>query len=108
MVQKNHAWDEVFDSGNPICSTAVNKCINDVQKFEVCIEGVVPNTMRPLECKEFLLIIKMAKLCKVGASDTEANKSVFMSSLLSMQCHMICRVDDMLQSKNSDFYANFN
>ena len=44
----------------------------------------------------------------VDASDLEVNKVVFINSLLSLQWHMIGRVDDMLQLKISDFYANTN
>jgi len=108
MVRKNQPWDEVFESGNPTRSTVVNQCIKDVQKFEVRAEGVATNARRPLEYKEFLLILKQFKLRMVDASDSEVNKAVFMSSLLSMQWHMIGRVDDMLQLQISDFYANTN
>ena len=108
MVRKNQPWDEVFESGNPTRSTVVNQCIKDVQKFEVRAEGVATNARRPLEYKEFLLILRLFKLRMIDASDSEVNKAVFMSSLLSMQWHMIGRVDDMLQLQISDFYANTN
>ena len=110
MVRKNQPWDEVFESGNPTRSTVVNQCIKDVlvQKFEVCAEGVATNARRPLEYKEFILILKQFKLRMVDLSDSEVNKTVFMNSFLSMQWHMIGRVDDMLQLQISHFYADTN
>ena len=108
MVRKNQPWDEVFESGNPTWSTVVNQCIKDVKKFELCAKGVAPNARRPLEYKEFLLILMQFKLRMIDSSDSEWNKAVFMNSLLSMQWLMIGRVDNMLQLQISDFYANIN
>lgn len=75
-------------------------------EIRIRAEGVATNARRPLEYKEFLLILQLFKLRMVDSSDSELNKSVFMNNLLSIQWHMIGRVDDMLQLKVSDFYAN--
>ena len=67
MLMQNLGWDEVSGKSNPTKSQKVNWFIKDLVKVECHDCGVSSQARRPIESKEFLCILKLAR--KEGFSE---------------------------------------
>ncbi|KAG3231873.1 hypothetical protein PI124_g23032 [Phytophthora idaei] len=101
MPRINATWDPVTERGNPTRSDAVNKLIKKVKKFEVRREGVETEARRSVEFEEFMNLLLLVR------SQWEQNKTSFMvGSVLSLQWHIMARIDDMMKLQFGNFSPN--
>jgi hypothetical protein len=96
MPRRNQVWDEVRGEGNPTRALAVNDLIKRVMKAEVRHQGKPSQARRPITIDEFTSILR---LCKV--KDLHR-----LSSVLTLQWHLIGRVDDMMKLRRKDISSN--
>ncbi|KAG9403739.1 hypothetical protein AC1031_005227 [Aphanomyces cochlioides] len=101
MPRRNMPWDEVKREGNPTRSILVNDLIKRIMKFEVRQQGVESQARRPIDFSEFLNVLSVIR------SDVQCDMldRYRLSSILTLQWHLIGRVDDMmkLQFRNFSF-----
>ncbi len=94
MPRKRLDWDPIQKEGNPTRSSEVNELIKRVMKFEVRREGVKSHARRPIEYEEFLNLLKL-----IITSDSERWRSYWLGSIITLQWHMVARIDDMMKLK---------
>jgi hypothetical protein len=101
MPRKNIPWDDVRREGNPTKSIAVNALIKRVMKFEVRKQGVESQARRPVEYSEFLNLLNVVRTHQRYRTADRYR----LGSILTLQWHIIGRVDDMmkLQFENISF-----
>ncbi|KAG2845900.1 hypothetical protein PC113_g18092 [Phytophthora cactorum] len=101
MPRINATWDPVTERGNPTRSDAVNKLIKKVKKFEVRREGAETKARRSVKFEEFMNLLLLVR------SQWEQNKTSFMvGSVLSLQWHIMARIDDMMKLQLGNFSPN--
>ncbi|OWZ03196.1 hypothetical protein PHMEG_00025112 [Phytophthora megakarya] len=101
MPRVNATWDPVSEQGNPTRSDAVNKLIKKVKRFEVRREGADSNARRAIEFDEFVNLLELVRM------DQERNGIKYMiGSVLTLQWHIVARIDDMMKLKFDNFSAN--
>ncbi|KAG3128583.1 hypothetical protein PI126_g21341 [Phytophthora idaei] len=101
MPRINATWDPVTECGNPTRSDAVNKLIKKVKKFEVRREGAETKARRSVEFEEFMNLLLLVR------SQWEQNKTSFMvGSVLSLQWHIMARIEDMMKLQFGNFSPN--
>lgn len=94
-------WDPVEKKGNPTKAPEVNKVIQIVKKHQVRKEGVPSRARRDIEYGEF------KNLLQVICNDTKlAPRRYLMIAILTLQWHVIGRVDDMMQLDNGALQHN--
>jgi hypothetical protein len=93
MPRKNAPWDEIRKEGNPTRSVAVNALIKRVMKFEVRRQGVKSQARRPIEFLEFENLLTIIR----KESHYKEIERYRLSSILTLQWHLIGRVDDMMK-----------
>ena len=102
MVRRSRKWDVIRKEGNPTTADEVNALLAKIKKHEVRRQGVESQARRPLEFAEFLNILKIAR--------TELRCPVVhlyrLSSILTLQWHMIGRIDDMMKLQFRNFSVN--
>ena len=104
MPRQMSPWDPVNQFGNPTRSEALNAVISKVKKFEVRKQGVETSARRPLEYKEYENILRLIKQKAMKSKKLEDQRKYFKTSaLLSVQWHMISRIDDMCHLRYNDF-----
>ena len=104
MPRQMTPWDPINECGNPTRSEALNGVIRKVQKFEVRRQGVETKARRPLEFKEFENILRLLKERAMKSLKIDDCRRYFKTSaLLTMQGHMISRIDDMCHLRYADF-----
>ncbi|KAL3657121.1 hypothetical protein V7S43_018033 [Phytophthora oleae] len=101
MPRVNATWDPVTAQGTPTRSDAVNKLIKKVKRFEVRREGVGSNARRPIEFDEFVNLLKL-----VRAEENQSGSTYMMSCVLTLQWHIMARVDDMMKLQFDNFSPN--
>nr|KAE8923624.1 hypothetical protein PF009_g26130 [Phytophthora fragariae] len=94
-------WDPIRKEGNPTRSELVNKVIKTVKRFEVRRQGVQSAARRPIEYEEFVNLLTL-----VRAAQGKGALKYVVSSVLTLQWHMITRIDDMMQLKFESFSPN--
>lgn len=94
-------WDPVRKEGNPTRSELVNKVIKTVKRFEVRRQGVQSAARRPIEYDEFINLLDL-----VHSAEGKGTLPYVVSSVLTLQWHMITRIDDMMQLKFDSFSPN--
>ncbi|KAG9411958.1 hypothetical protein AC1031_017595 [Aphanomyces cochlioides] len=101
MPRRTLPWDPISCHGNPTRAEEVNKIIKAVKKSEVRREGVQSNARRPIEFTEFLNLLSIVAV--------NPNTSKYMvSSVLTLQWHLIARIDDMMKLRFADFSPNIH
>lgn len=104
MPRQMSPWDPVNHFGNPTRSEALNAVISKVKKFEVRKQGVETSARRPLEYKEYENILRLIKQKAMKSNKIEDQRKYFKTSaLLTLQWHMISRIDDMCHLRYTDF-----
>ena len=110
MLMQNSGWDEVSGKGNPTKSQKVNRFIKDLVKVECHDRGVSSQARRPIEFKEFLCILKLARKQgfseEFGLSRRGQLKWARVACFLSLQWQLIARMDDMLHVKFTNLCCN--
>lgn len=94
-------WDPIRKEGNPTRSEVVNKVIKSVKRFEVRREGVKSAARRPIEFEEFLNLLVL-----IRSSHSQGMLKFLVSSVLTLQWHLITRIDDMMKLKFDSFSPN--
>ena len=102
MPRKNVVWDEITKQGNPTRSIAVNKVLAVVTKYEVRRQGVASQARREIEYDEFL---QLMELIKIEPTLNEKEK-YRIGSILSLQWHMIARIDDMMKLQLRNIFSS--
>ena len=110
MLMQNSGWDEVSVKGNPTKSQKVNQFIKDLVKVECHDRGVSSQARRPIEYKEFLQLLQLARKRGFG-QDFGTNrrgqlKFARIACFLSLQWQLIARMDDMLHVKFTNLCPN--
>ena len=95
-------WDPIRKEGNPTRSSEVNDVITKVKKFEVRKEGVVSKARRPLEYDEFINLMKMLR----NDERLTMEERFEASCVLSLQWHLIARIDDLMKLKFENISGN--
>jgi hypothetical protein len=96
MPRQNQVWDEIRGEGNPTRAIPVNDLIKRVMKAEVRHQGKPSQARRPVTIDEFYSILR---ICKV--------KELYrLSSILTLQWHLIGRVDDMMKLRRKEMSSN--
>ncbi|KAH9090707.1 hypothetical protein LEN26_018858 [Aphanomyces euteiches] len=104
MPRRMIPWDEIRREGNPTRSTTVNDVIKYVMKCEVRKQGVATKARRPIEFTEFLNALKI-----IRQSDEFSEIDRYrLGSIITLQWHLIARVDDMMKLRVGDFSFNPN
>jgi hypothetical protein len=98
-------WDPVNNMGNPTQSLKVLKAINDVKKFEVRRQGTPAQVQRPIEYDEFLNVLDIVR---DPEEEEDELKRCRLASVLTLQWHLIGRIDDMMNLKVDRVGANHN
>ena len=110
MLMQNSGWDEVSMKGNPTKSMLVNQFIKDLVKVECHDRGVMSQARRPIEFKEFLSLLQVARKHgfseEFGSSRRGQLKWTRVACFLALQWHLIARMDDMLHVKFSNLCSN--
>ena len=76
-VRCSMQWDDILSIGNPTKSKLVNDNIKRVKKCEVRHQGVESKARRPIEWKEFILILeKLKKLGNTSITNNEKRKYI--------------------------------
>ncbi|OWZ22772.1 hypothetical protein PHMEG_0002469, partial [Phytophthora megakarya] len=101
MPRSTVPWDPIRKEGNPTRSDPVNKVIKSVKRFEVRREGVQSAARRPIEYAEFLELLGL-----VRASTTKGWLKYLVGGVLTLQWHLITRIDDMMKLKFDSFAPN--
>jgi hypothetical protein len=105
MPRQLMTWDPVNNMGNPTRSLKVLKAINDVKKFEVRRQGTPTQVRRPIEYDEFLNVLDIVRDPEEEEDDL---KRCRLASVLTLQWHLIGRIDDMMKLKVDRVGANHN
>ncbi len=104
MPRQMYPWDPVNHFCNPTRSEALNAVISKVKKFEVRKQGVETLARQPLEYKEYKNILRLIKQKAMKSIKIEDQRKYFKTSaLLTVQWHMISRIDDMCHLRYTDF-----
>jgi hypothetical protein len=103
MPRQSIPWDPILQRGNPSRAGEVNKLIKAVLLSEVRREGVASQARRPIEFDEFLNVLALVR----AGSDRTGSKFKI-GSVLSLQWHLIARIDDMMKLRFSDFSPNIH
>ena len=110
MLMQNSGWDEVSGKGNPTKSQKVNQFIKDLVKVECHDRGVSSQARRPIEYKEFLQLLQLARKRgfsqEFGLSRRGQLKWAQIICFLSLQWQLIARMDDMLHVKFTNLCSN--
>ncbi|KAG1703778.1 hypothetical protein DVH05_006792 [Phytophthora capsici] len=101
MPRVNTSWDPVTEQGNPTRSDAVNKLIKRVKRSEVRREGVGSNARRAIEFDEFLSLLTLAR-----AEEERVAAKYMVNSVLTLQWHIMARIDDMMKLQFNNFFSN--
>ncbi|RLN49610.1 hypothetical protein BBJ28_00002631, partial [Nothophytophthora sp. Chile5] len=101
MPRVNMTWDPVTAQGNPTRSDAVNKLIKRVKRFEVRREGVSSNARRSIEFDEFINLLSL-----VRSEEERGGTRHLVGSALTLQWHIMARIDDMMKLQFSNFMPN--
>ncbi|KAH9141397.1 hypothetical protein AeRB84_014418, partial [Aphanomyces euteiches] len=102
MPRKNIPWYDVKREGNPTRAIIINNLIKRVMKYEVRQQGVKSQARRPIEFAEFLNALTITR----ASSDMGLLERFRLSSILTMQWHLIGRVDDMMKLQFCNFSFN--
>ena len=101
MPRSDVQWDNIRKEGNPTRSSDVNKLIYLVKRLEVRHEGSESNARRPIEYQEFL------ELLTLNGNETGGKSVTLMvGSVLTLQWHLIARIDDMMKLKFENISIN--
>lgn len=101
MPRLKAVWDPISKHGNPTRSDEVNKLIKKVKKHEVRREGVKPSARRPIEFNEFTSMLAL-----VRSNQERGAAKYLIGSVLTLQWHLIARIDDLMKLKFADFASN--
>ncbi len=100
MSNRNHAWNEILNTGNPTRSDKILTLIKQVKKKEVRGEGIRSQARRPLEEAEFRSAMSLAH-----ASEHDITR-YGITALCCFQFTMIGRIDDCTQWEKEHFKAH--
>jgi Transcriptional activator of glycolytic enzymes len=89
--------------GNPTKSSEVNEFIKKVMKCEVRKEGAKSHARRPIEYDEFINVLDLVR----GNIGLKLRKYL-LCSVLTMQWHLIARIDDMMKLKFENIQVGEN
>lgn len=104
MPRQMVTWDPVNEFGNPTRSESINVLVSKVKKYEVRQQGVATKARRPLEFREYENILKLIKeKAQQSVKVEDHNKYSKTSALITIQWHMISRIDDMCHLRYTDF-----
>ncbi|ETO84830.1 hypothetical protein F444_01297 [Phytophthora nicotianae P1976] len=103
MPRRTVAWDPIRSEGNPTRSEAVNAVIKKVKRCEVRREGVQPAARRPIEYEEFINLLD-----QVHSSNDKGAIKYLVSAVLTLQWHLIARIDDMMTMKFDSFSCSIH
>ncbi|KAG9404846.1 hypothetical protein AC1031_005057, partial [Aphanomyces cochlioides] len=93
MPRKMIPWDDIRQEGNPTRSATVNELIKFVMKCEVRKQGVESKARRPIEFSEYMNALKVVRT----APDFKAIQRFRLGCILTLQWHLIGRIDDMMK-----------
>jgi len=96
MPRQNQPWDDVQGRGNPTRSIAVQDLIKKVMKAEVRHQGKKSQARRPVTLDEFYCMLRICKMRGLYR----------LSSVLTLQWHVIGRVDDMMKLRLNELSSN--
>ncbi|ETN00948.1 hypothetical protein PPTG_17274 [Phytophthora nicotianae INRA-310] len=103
MPRRTVAWDPIRSEGNPTRSEAVNAVIKKVKRCEVRGEGVQSAARRPIEYEEFINLLD-----QVHSSNDKGAIKYLVSAVLTLQWHLIARIDDMMKMKFDSFSCSIH
>ncbi|ETK73968.1 hypothetical protein L915_19155 [Phytophthora nicotianae] len=103
MPRRTVAWDPIRSEGNPTRSKAVNAVIKKVKRCEVRREGVQSAARRPIEYEEFINLLD-----QVHSSNDKGAIKYLVSAVLTLQWHLIARIDDMMKMKFDSFSCSIH
>jgi hypothetical protein len=103
MPRKRMLWDPIRKEGNPTKSSEVNEFIKKVMKCEVRKEGAKSHARRPIEYDEFINVLDLVR----GNIGLKLRKYL-LCSVLTMQWHLIARIDDMMKLKFENIQVGEN
>ena len=88
MLDQNHQWSEITNTGNPTRTAIINKLLHAMKKMEAARRGKPSMARRSFIPKEFE---RLVSLC-----ETHDNPEVgpWLASYVTFQLHMIARLDD--------------
>ena len=89
MLDQNHQWSEVTNTGNPTRSAVLNKLLRAMKKMEAARRGKPSMACRSFILKRFELRVSLCKRHdnpKIGA---------WLGSYVTFQLHMITWLDNM-------------
>ncbi|EEY63388.1 uncharacterized protein PITG_15104 [Phytophthora infestans T30-4] len=101
MPRINAPWDPVAMQGNPTRSDDVNKLIKRVKRFEVRREGAESKARRSFEFDEFMNVLTL-----VRSLHSRSDEQLMVSSVLTLQWHIVARIDDMMKLQFNNFTHN--
>jgi hypothetical protein len=101
MPRQNIPWDSVRGEGNPTRCVDVNKLIKTVKRLEVRRQGVPSQARRPIEYEEYLDALTVLR-----CGQTTASSKYMIGSVLTLQWHLIARIDDMMKLKFDNLSAS--
>ena len=98
MPNKNMAWNEQTQQGNPTRSSVLNDLIKVVKKKEVRKLGKASSARRPLVLPEFRQLIEKVRF----PSNHAFTHKYSLAAYYIFQFHMVARVDDVMHFKCDD------
>ena len=96
MPDGSSQWVTQSGAGNPTMSKAVNKCIQEIKKHEVCKQGKKSNAKRDLKQPEFKKTLEILRSLKGFVYATK------IPAMLSLQFHLFGRTDDICHLETKD------
>ncbi|ETN04052.1 hypothetical protein PPTG_15409 [Phytophthora nicotianae INRA-310] len=103
MPRRTVPWDPIRNEGNPTRSETVNAVIKKVKRCEVRREGVQSAARRPIEYGEFLNLLD-----QVHTGNGKGSLKYLVCAVLTMQWHLIARIDDMMKLKFDSFSCSIH
>lgn len=104
MPRRMIQWDDIRREGNPTKSIAVNEVIKKVMKHEVRKQGVESCARRPMEFDEYINALEIIR----KGSEIHPFERFRLSAVLTLQWHLIGRVDDMMKMGFLDLSFNLS
>ncbi|KAG9408425.1 hypothetical protein AC1031_021664 [Aphanomyces cochlioides] len=102
MPRQMQPWDDIRREGNPTRSVIVNDVIKLVMKCEVRKQGVESKARKPIEFSEFLNALYVVRT-KDGYKTVQRYR---LGCILTLQWHLIGRVDGMMKLKFENLSFN--